>query len=68
MPELWTLGDSAAMHTTVLQVAFMLQQKPFRIIADLMAMNVFANVNHELDFDTISRIARRHGYIAKNAA
>ena len=55
-------------HTTVQQLASILSQKPFRIIVDLMEIGVFANVNQELDFDTISKVARRHGYTAKNAA
>jgi hypothetical protein len=55
-------------HTTALRLASILGQKPLRIIADLMKIGVFANVNHELDFDTVAKIARRHGYTAKNAA
>jgi hypothetical protein len=46
-------------HTTVLQLAALLKQKPFQIIADLMEIGVFANVTHELDFDTIATITRR---------
>ena len=55
-------------HTTVLQLASILNQKPFRIIANLMEIGVFANVNQTLDFDTIAKITRRHGYTARNAA
>lgn len=55
-------------HTTVLKLASILSQKPFQIIADLMEIGVFPNVNHELDFDTIAKVTRRHGYTAKKAA
>jgi len=55
-------------HTTVRQLASILSQKPFRIIADLMEIGVFANVDEKLDFDTIVKITRRHGYTARNAA
>jgi len=55
-------------HTTVLQLASILSRKPFQIIADLMEIGVIANVDHELDFDTIAKITRRNGYTAKNAA
>jgi translation initiation factor IF-2 len=55
-------------QTTVLQLASILTQKPFQIIADLMEIGVFATVNQELDFDTIAKVTRRHGYTAKNAA
>ena len=55
-------------HTTVLQLASILNQKPFRIIADLMEISVFANVNDELDFKTIVKVARQHGYAVKKTA
>lgn len=55
-------------HTTVLQLASVLSQKPFRIIEDLMEFGVFANVNHELDFDTVGKVTRKHGYTAKRTA
>ena len=35
-------------RTTLLQLAKLLNQKPFRIIADLMELGVFANVNDSL--------------------
>ena len=54
-------------HTTVLQLASILNQKPFQIIVDLMEVGFFANVNQELDFDTIAKVTRRYGYTAKNA-
>src|SRR5437016_682311 len=50
--------------TTVLQLANVLGQKPFLIIADLMELGVFANVHHELDFEVISKVVRKHGYVA----
>src|SRR2546425_7034731 len=45
-------------HATTLRLASILGQKPFRIIADLMDIGIFANVNQELDFDTITKITR----------
>jgi len=54
-------------HTTVSQLASLLNLKPFQIVADLMEIGVFANVHHELTFTAIARIARRHGYTAKQA-
>jgi len=45
-----------------------LREKPFRIIADLMETGVFANLNHELSFEAIAKVARRHGYTARRAA
>ncbi len=54
--------------TSVSQLAALLGQKPFRIIADLMQLGVFANVHQLLGFETVSRIARQYGFIAKKAA
>ena len=55
-------------HTTVLQLASILSQKPFPIISRLMEIGVFSHMNQELDFDTIAKITRQYGYTAKNAA
>ena len=52
---------------TVSELAASLTQKPFQIIADLMELGVFANVKDEVDFDTISKIVRKYGFIAKRA-
>ncbi len=55
-------------HTTVRELAVLLGQKPFKIIADLMELGVFANVNQPLDFEAISQVASRYGYVAKRSA
>ena len=55
-------------QTTVSQLAALLSRKPFRIIADLIQMGVFANVWQLLGFEAISRVARKYGFIAKKAA
>lgn len=54
--------------TTVLVLAKLLSQKPFKIIVDLMELKVMATVNHALDFEAISKVARKYGLIAKKAA
>jgi Translation initiation factor IF-2, N-terminal region len=53
--------------TSVLQLAALLGRKPFRIVADLMDIGVFANVNQLLDFETISKVARKYGYTVRKA-
>lgn len=58
---------TVAAQMTVSELATALAQKPFRIIADLMEIGVFANVKQELDFETISRVARKYGFTAKRA-
>src|SRR5262245_46469477 len=52
-------------HATVSQLAALLGQKPFTIVADAMGLGIFAGANQSLDFDAISRIAAKYGYTAK---
>lgn len=47
------------------ELALLLGQKPFQIMADLMQMGVFATINQVLDFETIVRVARMHGFTAR---
>jgi hypothetical protein len=49
--------------TTVQQLAQMLGQKPFQIIADVLTPGFFPN--EQLDFETISKIARKYGFLTK---
>lgn len=39
-----------------------LNQKPFKIIADLMELGVFANVNQTMDETTAKRVCAKYGY------
>jgi hypothetical protein len=55
-------------HATVRDVAALLGQQPFKIIADAMELGVFANANQSLDFEVISQIARKYGYTARRMA
>ena len=54
--------------TSVRELAALLDQKPFKIIADLMGLGVFANVNQPLHFETASEVLKKYGYTAKRAA
>jgi len=53
---------------TVRELASLLKQKPFKIIADLMELGFFATVNQCLGFEAVSQVARRYGYLAKKLA
>jgi hypothetical protein len=74
-PQLLTFSAAAALsgellipaRTTVLHLAGLLKKKPMRIILDLMEMGICASIDHELDFDTLARVVRKHGYIARKA-
>ncbi len=52
-------------HSTPRELADLLGQKPFKIIADALDLGIFATVNQSLGFEAISQIARKYGYIAK---
>ena len=54
--------------TTVRQLATLLGQKPFEIIADAMELGIFANVNQPLSFEAIAQIAAKYGFTAKRTA
>ncbi|MHB8524318.1 MAG: translation initiation factor IF-2 N-terminal domain-containing protein [Limisphaerales bacterium] len=54
-------------QTTVRELAEVLKQKPFRIIADLMEIGVFATPHQQIAFDIIAQVVRRYGYAAKKA-
>jgi len=65
-PPSWELLVSE--HATVGEIAALIKQKPYKIIADLMELGVFANVNQSLAFEVISQIISKYGYIAKRSA
>jgi hypothetical protein len=50
------------------QLAKIAGQKPFKIIADLMEIGVFANVNQSIAFEAASRVLKKYGIIAKKIA
>jgi len=49
-------------------LASALQQKPFRIIADLMEVGEFANLHGTVGFETASKVALKSGFYARLAA
>lgn len=51
--------------TSVGELAVLLGQKPFRIVADLMQLGIFATVNQVVGFATMQKVARKYGYAAK---
>jgi len=46
-------------------LARLLGEKPFKIIADLMQLGVFASVSQPLTFEITCQLARKYGYQAK---
>ena len=47
---------------TVKDLAPLLGAKPFQLIKDLMAMQIFANINQTLELDTVAKLCEVHGY------
>jgi Translation initiation factor IF-2, N-terminal region len=65
-PEPQISGDLLVSEPiTVGELASLLKQEPFKIIADLMKFGFFATVNQCLGFEAVSQVARKYGYIAK---
>jgi len=54
--------------TTIKELAALVGQKAFRIMADAMELGIFANVNQSLGFKAISKISAKYGYTAKRMA
>jgi translation initiation factor IF-2 len=48
----------------VRDLAGALQLKPFKVVTDLMELELFKPPNETVDFETAAIVARRHGYRA----
>ena len=48
---------------TVKDLAPLIGIKPFQVIADLMALQIFANINQTLELDTVTKLCEKHGFI-----
>lgn len=51
----------------VMELAKIAGQKPFKIIADLMEIGIFANVTQKIGFEAASRVLKKYGILAKKA-
>lgn len=49
----------------VKDLAGTIKLKPFQVVADLMELKLFKSADDEVDFETASVIARKHGYRAQ---
>ena len=65
-------GDKEIADLPILQVkppivvrdfAGQLEMKPFRLISELMEMNIFASMNQLIEEDVARKIAEKHGYL-----
>lgn len=53
---------------SVAQLAGLLGEQPAQIIFELIKIDVYATVSQSLDFETISHVLRRYGFMAKKVA
>jgi hypothetical protein len=53
---------------TVAELGAELTQTPYQIVADLMELGIFVTVKHQLDFESISKVLRKYGLVARRAA
>ncbi|MGB9276098.1 MAG: translation initiation factor IF-2 [Terrimicrobiaceae bacterium] len=48
---------------TVKDLAPLLSIKPFQVIADLMSLQIFANINQTLELDTVAKLCEKHNIV-----
>jgi translation initiation factor IF-2 len=48
---------------TVKDLAPLIGIKPFQVIADLMALQIFANINQTLELDTVAKLCEKHDFV-----
>ncbi len=48
---------------TVKDLAPLIGIKPFQVIADLMSLQIFANINQTLELDTVAKLCEKHGFV-----
>ena len=60
-------ADKKVIHlktsVSVKDLAPLLAIKPFQLIADLMALQIFANINQSLELDTVAKLCDKHGFV-----
>jgi translation initiation factor IF-2 len=66
-PSVEEVGDQKIIHIKppiiVKELATMMELKPFKLIQDLMEMDVFANLNQSIEPDVAAQICEKHGFL-----
>ena len=52
-------------YIEVRELAELLGMKPFKVVAEVMALRIFKHDDEMIDFSTAARIAREHGFVAE---
>jgi hypothetical protein len=73
-PKAGPIGSEASTHEVlipdsivVMELANIAGQKPFKIIADLMEIGIFANLKQRVAFEAASQVLKKYGITAKKA-
>lgn len=49
----------------ITELAVLLQLKPFKVVADVLALGIFRHADESVDFATAAQVASKHGVIAE---
>ena len=52
-------------YIEVKDLAELMGLKPFKVVADVMALRIFKHAHELIDFSTAATIARKHGFVAE---
>ena len=52
---------------SIYQLATLVKQTPYRIVADLIELGVFVRLEDQVNFDVITKVLRKYGFAAKKA-
>ena len=51
-------------YISVKELAGLMGQKPFKVVADVLELGIFKQADDLIDFPTAATIATKHGYVA----
>jgi translation initiation factor IF-2 len=52
-------------YIEVKELAGLLQLKPFKVVAEVLALGIFKHADDLIDFSTAAKIAGKHGFIVE---
>jgi len=52
-------------YVTIRELAELIEQKPFKVVAEVLSMRVFKHADDFITFDTAQKIARTYGFTAR---
>ena len=52
-------------YIEVQELAELLEEKPFKVVAELLQMRIFKHANQLIDFSTAATVGNRHGFVVE---